>query len=105
VQLPLVKPWYSQKKAGLDPEFWCEVMKGGAADSFVMQHDIRSIFTGHYDSSFRLALALKDLDLIQKLTGDNGTRSELMKVCHDRFLEATDRYGDGACEITVCKLI
>ena len=93
------------KKAGLDPELWWKVMKGGAADSFVMQHDVPSIFAGHYDPSFRLALALKDLDLIQKLIADHGTRSELTQVCHDRFLEAAKRYGDGAGEMTVCKLI
>ena len=93
------------KKAGLDPELWWEVMKGGAADSFVMQHDVPSIFAGHYDPSFRLALALKDLDLIQKLIADHGTRSELTQACHDRFLEAAERYGDGAGEMTVCKLI
>jgi len=93
------------KKAGLGPELWWEVMKGGAADSFVMQHDVPSIFAGHYDPSFRLALALKDLDLIQKLIADHGTRSELTQACHDRFLEAAERYGDGAGEMTVCKLI
>ena len=93
------------KKAGLDPELWWEVMKGGAADSFVLQHDVPSIFAGHYDPSFRLALALKDLDLIQKLIADHGTRSELTQACHDRFLEAAERYGDGAGEMTVCKLI
>jgi len=93
------------KKAGLDPELWWDVMKGGAADSFVLQHDVPSIFAGHYDPSFRLALALKDLDLIQKLIADHGTRSELTQACHDRFLEAAERYGDGAGEMTVCKLI
>ena len=93
------------KKAGLDPELWWDVMKGGAADSFVLQHDVPSIFAGHYDPSFRLALALKDLDLIQKLIADHGIRSELTQACHDRFLEAAERYGDGAGEMTVCKLI
>ncbi|MFN8453661.1 MAG: NAD(P)-dependent oxidoreductase [Anaerolineae bacterium] len=52
------------KKAGLEPEVWWAAMKGGAADSFVMQHDVPSIFAGHYDPSFRLALCLKDLSLI-----------------------------------------
>ena len=93
------------KKAGLEPDLWWEVMKGGAADSFVLQHDVPSIFAGHYDPSFRLELALKDLDLIQDLIKENGTRSELTQACHDRFQEAADRYGDGAGEMTVCKLI
>ena len=93
------------KRAGLEPDLWWEVMKGGAADSFVMQHDVPSIFAGHYDPSFRLALALKDLDLIQGLVTEHGTRSELTEACHARFREAAERYGSDAGEMTVCKLI
>ena len=93
------------KKAGLEPELWWKVMKGGAADSFVLQHDVPSIFSGHYDPSFRLELALKDLDLIQDLIKEHGTRSELTQACHARFQEAANRYGDEAGEMTVCKLI
>jgi len=93
------------KRAGLEPDLWWEVMKGGAADSFVMQHDVPSIFAGHYDPSFRLALALKDLDLIQGLVAEHGTRSELTEACHARFREAAERYGSDAGEMTVCKLI
>tara|TARA_Y100001970_G_scaffold146001_1_gene179275 strand:- start:288 stop:1223 length:936 start_codon:yes stop_codon:yes gene_type:complete len=93
------------KKAGLEPDLWWEVMKGGAADSFVMQHDVPSIFAGHYDPSFRVELALKDLDLIKDLIKEHNTRSELTQACHDRFQEAKDRYGKEAGEMTVCKLI
>ena len=93
------------KKAGLEPELWWKVMKGGAADSFVLQHDVPSIFSGHYDPSFRLELALKDLDLIQDLIKEHGTRAELTQACHERFQEAANRYGDEAGEMTVCKLI
>jgi 3-hydroxyisobutyrate dehydrogenase-like beta-hydroxyacid dehydrogenase len=93
------------KVAGLDPEVWWEAMKGGAADSFVMQHDVPSIFAGHYDPSFRLALCLKDLGLIDQLLDETGTRAELTRATHDRFREALDRYGEGAGEMTVCKVI
>jgi len=93
------------KCAGLEPELWWEVMKGGAADSFVMQHDVPSIFSGHYDPSFPLALCLKDLDLIDELLKETGTRSELTRATHDRFREAGERYGMEAGEMTVCRLI
>jgi len=93
------------KKAGLEPEVWWEAMKGGAADSFVMQHDVPSIFAGHYDPSFRLALCLKDLKLIDNLLKETGTRSELTQATYDRFREAAERYGEDAGEMTVCKLI
>ncbi len=93
------------KLAGLDPEFWWQVMKGGAADSFVLQHDVPSIFAGHYDPSFPIALCLKDLGLIEELMAATGTRNELTRATHDRFKEAGERYGLEAGEMTVCKVI
>lgn len=93
------------KLAGLEPEVWWAAMKGGAADSFVMQHDVPSIFAGHYDPSFRLALCLKDLSLIDELVQAMGTRAELTQATYTRFREAADRYGENAGEMTVCKLI
>ena len=93
------------KKAGLEPDVWWRVMKGGAADSFVLHHDVPSIFAGHYDPSFRVELALKDLDLIQELIKEHKTRAELTNAAHERFKEAKNRYGDKAGEMTVCKVI
>ncbi|MCB9101464.1 MAG: NAD(P)-dependent oxidoreductase [Anaerolineales bacterium] len=93
------------KKAGLEPEVWWAAMKGGAADSFVMEHDVPSIFAGHYDPSFRLALCLKDLGLIDELVQEMGVRSELTQATYARFREAAERYGEDAGEMTVCKLI
>lgn len=93
------------KLAGLEPEIWWNVMKGGAADSFVMQHDVPSIFAGHYDPSFPIALCLKDLSLIEELMTEVGTRSEMTRATHERFKEAGRRYGLGAGEMTVCKVV
>ena len=93
------------KLAGLEPDVWWAAMKGGAADSFVLQHDVPSIFAGHYDPSFRLALCLKDLSLIDELVKEMGTRSELTQATYARFREAAARYGEDAGEMTVCKLI
>ena len=93
------------KKAGLQPDVWWAAMKGGAAESFVMQHDVPSIFAGHYDPSFRLALCVKDLGLIDELLKQTGTRDELTQATYARFREAVRRYGEDAGEMTVCKLI
>lgn len=93
------------KLAGLEPDVWWRVMKGGAADSFVLQHDVPSIFAGHYDPSFPIALCLKDLDLIAELMAETGTRNELTRATHDRFKLAGERYGVAAGEMTVCKVI
>ena len=93
------------KRAGLEPEVWWKAMLGGAADSFVLRHDVPSIFAGHYDPSFPIALCLKDLGLIQELIDDTGVRHELTAATYARFREAKARYGEKAGEMTVCKLI
>jgi 3-hydroxyisobutyrate dehydrogenase-like beta-hydroxyacid dehydrogenase len=93
------------KLAGLEPDVWWNAMKGGAADSFVLTHDVPSIFAGHYDPSFPIALCLKDLGLIEELIAETGVRHELTSATHARFREARDRYGDRAGEMTVCKVI
>jgi 3-hydroxyisobutyrate dehydrogenase len=93
------------KLAGLDPAVWWEVMKGGAADSFVLSHDVPSIFAGHYDPSFPIALCLKDLGLIKELMDRVGTTNTLTEATHERFREAGRRYGVGAGEMTVCRVI
>jgi 3-hydroxyisobutyrate dehydrogenase len=93
------------KLAGLDPLTWWEVMKGGAADSFVLSHDVPSIFAGHYDPSFPIALCLKDLSLIKELMDRVGTTNTLTEATHERFREAGRRYGTGAGEMTVCRVI
>ena len=64
-----------------------------------------SIFAGHYDPSFRLALCLKDLSLIDELLTQTGTRSELTQAAYARFREAAARYGDDAGEMSVCRVI
>jgi hypothetical protein len=36
---------------------------------------------------------------------ETGTRSEMTDACHARFREAADRYGAGAGEMSVCRLV
>lgn len=93
------------KLGGLEPETWWEAMKGGAADSFVMQHDVPSIFAGHYDPSFPLSLVMKDLDLISGFLDETGIDADLTRSMHDRFRKAYETYGGDAGEMTVCKLL
>lgn len=93
------------KLAGLDPLTWWEVMKGGAADSLVLSHDVPSIFAGHYDPSFSIRLCLKDLGLIKELMDKVGTTNTLTEATHERFRAAGRRHGVGAGEMTACKVI
>ncbi len=93
------------KVAGLEPQVWWETMKGGAADSYVMHHDVPAVFAGHYDPSFPIALCLKDLDLIDELMRETGVRNDLIDATHARFREVGERYGLDAGDMTVCKLL
>jgi 3-hydroxyisobutyrate dehydrogenase-like beta-hydroxyacid dehydrogenase len=51
-------------KAGIPLHTVWEAIKSSAGNSWVAEHDVPSIFAGHYDPSFSLALCCKDLGLI-----------------------------------------
>ena len=93
------------KKFGLEPDRWREAMLGGAADSFVLRHDLPSVFAGHYDPSFPLALCMKDWKLIGDLLAESGVRCEIADAARARFAEAERRYGPGAGEMSVCRML
>lgn len=91
------------KVAGIHPAVWWGVMKGGA-DSFVLPHDVPSIFAAHYGPSFPIKLCLRNLSLIKELMDDTGVRSEPTDATHAVSARRA-RYGMDAGEMTVCKLI
>ena len=69
-------------------------MKGGGADSFLIQHDMPSIFAGRYDPSFPLAPRSWLVNELMAETADNG----LTLATHDRFTEATGHCALGAAK-------
>jgi len=93
------------KASGVEPLRLWEAMKGGAADSFVTQHDVPSIFAGHYDPSFTLDLCCKDLGLIVELADGAGTQTDLTRLTRSKFELARETFGGGAGELNVCRLI
>jgi 3-hydroxyisobutyrate dehydrogenase-like beta-hydroxyacid dehydrogenase len=93
------------KAAGIEPLRLWEAMKGGAADSFVCQHDVPSIFAGHFDPSFSLDLCCKDLALIAELAEQCGTPTDMTRLAQQKFELARQTYGGAAGELHVCKLI
>ena len=54
-------------------------------------------------AAFREVRAL--VTRIKELMDEVGTRNELTAATHARFREAGERYGSGAGEMTVCKVI
>jgi 3-hydroxyisobutyrate dehydrogenase len=93
------------KASGIDPLKLWDAMKSGAADSFVCQHDVPSIFAGHYDPSFSLDLCCKDLALIVQLADSARTPTDLTRLAQSKFELARRTYGGAAGELHVCKLI
>lgn len=80
-----------------------EAIKNSVGDSFVARHDAPSIFAGHYDPSFSLDLCTKDLGLIAELGANVGAPLPITAVAHQRFVDASDRYGAAAAELHVVR--
>lgn len=74
-------------------------------DSFVARHDAPSIFAGHYDPTFTLALCLKDLRLLSELQRAVGVELPLTTAARTVFTEASARYGPDVGELHVAKLL
>lgn len=92
-------------KAGIPLEVVWEALKTSAGNSWVVQHDVPSIFAGHYDPSFSLALCCKDLALIQQIAADQGHSCPMTTAAQQRFEVARSVYGDDAGELHVAKLL
>lgn len=92
-------------KAGVDILVLWEAIKASVGDSFVAHHDAPSIFAGHYDPSFSIALCLKDLGLTTELARDVGVPVALTEKVEALFGDAERAYGGDAPELTVVKLV
>ena len=92
-------------KAGVDILMLWEAIKASVGDSFVAHHDAPSIFAGHYDPSFSIALCLKDLGLTTELARDVGVPVTLTEKVEALFGDAEAAYGGDAPELTVVKLV
>jgi len=93
------------KQAGVSLDVLWDAIKRSVGDSFVARHDAPSIFAGHYDPSFTLALCLKDLALCDDLAQRHGVPTPVGNTVTDRFREAADRYGEHSGELHVAKLL
>lgn len=93
------------KKAGVELSVVWEAMKNSVGDTFVARHDAPSIFAGHYDPSFSLALCCKDLRLLAELGEETGTQMDMTRLAREKFETAKETFGDDAPELLVCKLV
>jgi len=93
------------KKAGVELSVLWEALKASVADSFVIRHDVPSIFAGHYDPSFTLDLCCKDLGLVEALSETTQTAIPMTRQAMERFDAARSAFGGDQAELLVCKLI
>lgn len=93
------------KKAGVDLLVLWEALKNSVGDTFVVRHDVPSIFDGHYDPSFSLDLCCKDLRLIKELGEQTRTQMDMTLLAREKFEAARATFGGDAAELLVCKLV
>lgn len=82
-----------------------EAIKSSAGNSWVAEHDVPSIFAGHYDPSFSLALCCKDLGLINDIAHSQGYTLPMGSHALALFEKAKSVYGPQAAELHVVKLL
>lgn len=92
-------------KAGIPLHTVWEAIKSSAGNSWVAEHDVPSIFAGHYDPSFSLALCCKDLRLVNQIAQSQGFDLTMGKHALDLFEQAQSVYGPEAAELHVVKLL
>jgi 3-hydroxyisobutyrate dehydrogenase-like beta-hydroxyacid dehydrogenase len=92
-------------KADIPLEIVAQAIQSSAGNSWVAQHDIPSIFAGHYDPSFSLALCCKDLDLVNQIARSQGFDLTMGQFVKKLFEEAKATYGESAAELHVVKLL
>jgi 3-hydroxyisobutyrate dehydrogenase-like beta-hydroxyacid dehydrogenase len=92
-------------KAGVPLETVWEAIKSSAGNSWVAEHDVPSIFAGHYDPSFSLALCCKDLGLIHDIARSQGVDLPMAGAAQRLFQHAEQTYGEQAAELHVVRLL
>jgi len=93
------------KKAGVDLLVLWEALKNSVGDTFVVCHDVPSIFAGHYDPSFSLDLCCKDLRLLKELGNKTATQMDMTLLAREKFEKARAEFGGDSAELLVCKLV
>lgn len=92
-------------KAGIELTQLMAIIRSSAGNSWVAEHDIPSIFEGHYDPSFSLDLCSKDLNLIHDLARQLDVPIELGALVQQIFNRARLTYGGSQGELHVVKLL
>jgi 3-hydroxyisobutyrate dehydrogenase len=90
-------------KAGIRLETLQEVVLNSCGTSWVAEHDIPSVYAGHYDPSFTTALCTKDLRLIGELADRLDVPIEVGATVQQVFRRSQARYGGDSPELSVVR--
>ena len=90
---------------GVELRILWESILNSVGDSFVARHDAPSIFAGHYDPSFPLALCVKDLGLLADLESSVDADLPVTAAARSAFERAAARYGLDAGEMCVARRV
>ncbi len=93
------------KRAGIDLETLWDAIKSSVGNSFVVEHDVPSIFRGDYDPSFTLDLCCKDMALLNTLGRELGVPLQMGALAEQTFQRARVQYSGGQGEMHVVKLL
>lgn len=93
------------KAVGMAPELFAEVVRQSAGASWVAEHDLDNLLEGDDDLSFTLELCCKDLRLIGELAAEADYEAAMAAVARQRFERARQRYGPGAGELAVSRIV
>lgn len=92
-------------KADIPLETIHTAIKSSAGNSWVAEHDVPSIFAGHYDPSFTLELCCKDLRMVAEISKNQGFDLKMGTLAYELFEKAKEKYGPDAPELSVAKLV
>ena len=92
-------------KAGVPLHTVWEAIKSSAGNSWVAEHDVPSIFDGHYDPSFSLDLCVKDFTLVNEIAESQGYSLTMGGIAKSLFEQARATYGGEVGELHVTKLL
>nr|MBA2537492.1 NAD(P)-dependent oxidoreductase [Actinomycetota bacterium] len=93
------------RRGGVDLRAAFEAIRASSGSSFVHETESQVILSGSYDIGFTLDLAVKDLELAERLGKELGVPLELVELVAQRFARAREAYGGSAWSPTVVKLL
>jgi len=79
---------------GLDPSLFFRAIEGGTLDLPYLRIKGKAMTERDFAPAFRLALAAKDADLVQRVAAEHGLDLPLLDAIAQRYAEAAKEHGD-----------